>query len=139
MNKCNRCDQEIVWPTKFDKNATKRSPPNNKDGTPHRCQTETPKTESKGVDFAKLSAEIKTNPIELATIDLPHETKQKICADAKEAFKVLQCIEWQAWEIMGYNSNPAHVMADVKIVASKMLYVPIHYNKPKEDEDAAKS
>ena len=37
MTKCNRCQQEIVWSEKYDPNATKRQPPNNKDGTPHRC------------------------------------------------------------------------------------------------------
>ena len=41
MTKCNRCQQEIVWSEKYDANATKRSPPNNKDGTPHRCATGT--------------------------------------------------------------------------------------------------
>ena len=37
MTKCNRCQQEIVWSEKYDPKATNRSPPNNKDGTLHRC------------------------------------------------------------------------------------------------------
>ena len=85
MTKCNRCGQEIVWSEKYDPNATKRSPPNNKDGTPHRCSS---KTETLGNESHQESFQVqdnpKGNPVSLADIDLPHDTKQKICNTCKK-------------------------------------------------------
>lgn len=137
MSKCNNCQQEIAWPKPY----VKGNLPNNPDGSPHRCKTE--KTESKGIDFAKLSAEVKTqvlstqktNPVNLANIQLEHDIKVKICNTCKEANKVLQVIEWQAWENLGLDASPARVGMYVNNIASKLLYVPMTVLKTQEDED----
>ena len=129
MSKCNNCQQEIAWPKPY----VKGNLPNNTDGSPHRCKTDKP--EPKGVDFAKLNAEIKTNPVNLANIDLDHDTKVKICNTCKEANKVLQVIEWQAWENLGLDASPARVGMYVNNIASKLLYVPMFYTKTQEEKD----
>ncbi len=124
MTKCNRCGQEIVWEEKYDANATKRSPPNNKDGTPHRCNTgKTESTLDSGTVGFNQSHE-KANPVNLADIDLPHETKVKVCDTCKNINKVLQVIEWQAWEDLGFDTSPARVGMYINNACKKLLNVP---------------
>ncbi len=97
------------------------------------CGTSTEtKTHEPLIDEVKWSK----NPIDLANIDMPHETKQKILGVVKDANKILKVIEWQAWEDLGFNTSPARVGMYVNNIAKKLLYVPMVYDKPQEGEGA---
>ena len=94
--------------------------------------TETAPTEPL-IDEVKWSK----NPIDLANIDMPHETKQKILGVVKDANKILKVIEWQVWEDLGFNTSPARVGMYVYNIAKKLLYVPMVYDSKHQEGEGA--
>ena len=104
------------------------------DGKAHyNYDTNTKKTTCKGTEEPKqevtqadgfVGIPPKTNPVRLADIDLPHETKVKVCDTCKNINNVIQVIEWQAWEQLGFDASPARVGMYINNACKKLLNVP---------------